>query len=408
MPFPDTLDTAQVSGQIAGYTDLPAAATFSSSGWLIGDVFVPPFVVTADIAEDGSFTVELPWTENAGWTPQGRTYDVRLDHGFQVQRGTLAVPEGTVTMDLQEAFNPDATPESGSTYSLLGHSHDTGDVDDLQTLLDAKLDVPVEPYITADDIANLVSYETLQEELALKANKAGPTLTGTVTLGSKNTATGLAFAGYLDIATAPTTGAWLVGDVVRTRIGPFRCTVAGTPGTWVPMWREQVLDRGYVAWNGDPGASVQAGTIVPVSGRSYIFRLRAFGPLISLIHMHTSTTSVGVTQAWCTLHDDNGLILNASAKSNANQATAFQTGGMKAFTFVAPQVVTPGAYYRARVWFATGTSLPTISRMCNSSTDIINPDVTGTAASTPYGWASADSGLTDLASAPDQIGNLSR
>jgi len=238
------------------------------------------------------------------------------------------------------------------------------------------------------------------------AEQAIDASTGVARLGAKNSAGNVRVAGHLDISTAPTTGTWTVGDVVLTRIGQFRCTVAGTPGTWVPMWREQALDKGYVAWNGDPGQSVQAGTIIPTGGLSFVFRLRALGALISRVQMHCSTTATGITNAWCTLHDDNGLILNGNAKSDANQNTSFNSGGMKNFTFIAPQVVTPGAFYRARVWFTTGTSLPTISRMCNSNTAIINPDVTGTAASTPYGWASADGGLTDLASAPDQIGNL--
>lgn len=460
MPFPDTLDTAQVSGQIVGYTGLPAAATFTSPDWLIGDVFVPSFTVSAVIDDEGAFTVELPWTTNSGWTPTAWTYAVRMDHGRDIFRGTLTVPENTVTMDLQDGFSPDAEVTPGQSYALVGHDHVIADVEGLQGELSLKLE--------EDDIAHLASDESVEERLEGKADvshvhlplqllhtpRPGTTwystdspfdvaLTSILDTGDRFTyplghaqeretyewngsswagpvstledipasvdaaiVHPRSFGGYMDIATAPTTGTWAVGDIVETRIGRFRCSVAGTPGTWVPLWREQAIDKGYAAWNGDPGTAVQAGTIIPTGGLSFIFRLRALKPLFSKIQMHCSTTATGVTNAWCTLHDDNGLILNANAKSNANQNTAFNSGGMKDFTFISPQAVTPGAFYRVRVWFTTGTTLPTISRMCNSNTAIINPDITGTAASTAYGWASADSGLTDLASAPDQIGNL--
>jgi hypothetical protein len=371
MPFPAGLTLVTVTCQLDAPPDGGGAGRvrFEAPYPLLGPIdgsIVPPFTVAAEIAEDGSATVELPANDDPQWTPVGWAYNVTVSPAAgPAFRGTAQFTYASATADLSDVFQPDGATEQGVTYATLAQ---------LQALADDAVELPIE----IEDVNDL------QTQLDSKQ------VAGT----------------YLDISTAPTAGTWAVGDIVDTQVGRFRCSVAGTPGTWVPMWREQALDKGYVAWNGDPGQSVQAGTIVPTGGLSFIFRLRALGPLITKVQMHCSTTASGITNAWCTLHDDSGLILNANAKSDANQNTAFNSGGMKNFTFVAPQVVTPGAFYRARVWFTTGGTLPTISRMCNSNTAIINPDITGTAASTAYGWASADGSLTDLASAPDQIGNL--
>lgn len=104
------------------------------------------------------------------------------------------------------------------------HTHTIGQVTDLGLQLDSKLNIPVEPYINASDIAHLVSDETLTESLALKANLANPTFTGTVS-GVTKSMVGL---GNVDntsdankpISTATTTAlsnkADLVGGVIPT------------------------------------------------------------------------------------------------------------------------------------------------------------------------------------------------
>jgi hypothetical protein len=58
---------------------------------------------------------------------------------------------------------------------------------------------------------------------------------GTVTTGSKNASPGIVWAARKDTAGAPTTGTWALHDVVMSTTGLHRCTVAGTPGTWVTL-----------------------------------------------------------------------------------------------------------------------------------------------------------------------------
>jgi hypothetical protein len=231
--------------------------------------------------------------------------------------------------------------------------------------------------------------------------------TGVASLGAKNGATNIRMAGYLDISTAPTTGTWTTGDVVMTRLGMVRCTAGGTPGTWALLGRFPEIDAGFTGWMYQPGDSVQAGLIIPTGGLSFIMRFRAMASTIGSLQVHLTVAPTGITNAFCSLHDDSGLVLSATAKS-ANRASDFTTGGMKTMPLGAVQTVTPGAWLRARFWWTTTTSLPTLSRACNSSSPIINPNqpTAASAASTPLRWATGDSGLTDMASAPDQISNI--
>jgi hypothetical protein len=55
---------------------------------------------------------------------------------------------------------------------------------------------------------------------------------GVAYLGAKNGAVNVGICGFLDMDGPPTTGTWAVNDLIRTRTGAYRCTVAGTPGTW--------------------------------------------------------------------------------------------------------------------------------------------------------------------------------
>ena len=57
--------------------------------------------------------------------------------------------------------------------------------------------------------------------------------TGIAAWGSKNGLTNIRLAGFKNSAGAPTTQAWLAGDVVLDSAGAWHlCTASGTPGTW--------------------------------------------------------------------------------------------------------------------------------------------------------------------------------
>lgn len=72
-----------------------------------------------------------------------------------------------------------------------------------------------------------------------KVAKSGDTMTGglvvpTVEVSGKNSLSARRLAGRKTTAGAPTTGTWAVNDEVLDSNGTlWRCTVAGTPGTWV-------------------------------------------------------------------------------------------------------------------------------------------------------------------------------
>jgi peptidoglycan/xylan/chitin deacetylase (PgdA/CDA1 family) len=59
-------------------------------------------------------------------------------------------------------------------------------------------------------------------------------VTGVAALGGKNGLSNLRFCGHRTTAGAPTTGAWLAGDLVQDAAAAWwLCTAAGSPGTWV-------------------------------------------------------------------------------------------------------------------------------------------------------------------------------
>lgn len=225
---------------------------------------------------------------------------------------------------------------------------------------------------------------------------AAPTAARTWTLPDQSGTLGLST--YQDITTAPTTGTYAVGDIVDTRVGRFRCTVAGTPGTWMWLQASTAVDHGFCGWMGDP-ADIQAGLIIASGGTPLIFRFRADQPTVSAMNLHLSSPGTLLTNAYWTLHNDAGDILGAGAKS-ADQSTNLQTGGERTMPLNVAQAVTPGAFYRARFWVTTsGGALPTVSRRCNSSNAAIN-------AGGQLWYSTAAGGLTTAAAAPDAIGTL--
>lgn len=102
--------------------------------------------------------------------------------------------------------------------------------------------------------------------LADKVAKAGDTMTGglaapTLEASGKNALSPRRNVGRKTTAAAPTTGTWAVDDEVLDSGGVlWRCTVAGTPGTWMPV-------SGTIATATQPGdnytlALADGGTVV--------------------------------------------------------------------------------------------------------------------------------------------------
>lgn len=120
MTFPAGMTFRTVVGQVTMVNEGDApAVTFWSPGWLFGDEIVRPFTVPAVLADDGTFAVSLPATDDPAYVPQPWLYRVRLVSGGREQRGTLAVPHvGSGSIDLATSIQlPDATV-AGAVYLL--------------------------------------------------------------------------------------------------------------------------------------------------------------------------------------------------------------------------------------------------------------------------------------------------
>lgn len=164
-------------------------------------------------------------------------------------------------------------------------------------------------------------------------------------------------------------------------------SIERVPGVTAAPAVPQPGDHGLAGWTFDP-AEMQGATILPTAGRLELARFRAAGSLITNI-LATVTVAGGTLTAgrnFAALYTDAGALLAATA----DQATAWGTTGLKTMALTAPQVVTPGAFYRVGV-FANGTTLPTLARAAVAfNAAALNA---GMAAPT-LRYASADTGLT--------------
>lgn len=149
------------------------------------------------------------------------------------------------------------------------------------------------------------------------------------------------------------------------------------------------VDHGSFGWTFDP-ADTQAGTILPTAGRLEVVRIRATGALITNINLHVTVAGATLTAGQClaALYTDAGTLLSATG----NQATAWQSTGMKVCALSAAQTVTPGQFYRVAL-YANGTTLPTFAR--GSSVGAVGSDLINFNQAAPtLRFSTANTGLT--------------
>jgi hypothetical protein len=311
------------------------------------------------------------------------------------------------------------------------------DVEDLQVQLDGKQ--AVGDYLTSDDIDNLVSSESLNEGLGLKLDKANPVVTDstfTVVRSAGGAARWRATGSALD--------AEFVGDVIESRranqdftgaqvnlrrmrgdgntlvgrtefgTGPYAAdgfidytTATGAAKLPATAFTGAIsgpvisaADHGLAGWT-FPADNIQAGTILPTAGLSYVVRIRAMSALITNLHIHLTVAGSVLANSFMTLHSDAGVLLGAGAVTG-DRSTDWQVGGFKTNPLVTPQAVTPGGWYKVRWWVGSATTLPTLSRGINSSAAITNVNL----AAPNFRYATADASLTTVALAPTTIGTL--
>lgn len=148
-------------------------------------------------------------------------------------------------------------------------------------------------------------------------------------------------------------------------------------------------DHGALGWSFDP-ADAQGGTIVATAGRVEVVRVRATAALVTNVNLHVTVAGGTLTANQClaALYTDAGTLLAASG----NQATAWQSTGMKACALTAPQAVTPGQWYRV-AFYANGTTLPTFARA--AALGAVGSDLINYGLSAPgLRFSTADTGRT--------------
>ncbi|GGN40131.1 hypothetical protein FHR83_007114 [Actinoplanes campanulatus] len=144
-------------------------------------------------------------------------------------------------------------------------------------------------------------------------------------------------------------------------------------------------DHGLLAWNFDP--IMTTGGVVAVGGTLYVMRIQLASPAtISNILMYVTAAGATLTanQCWAGLYDSAGNLLSATAQ----QATNWQTTGLKTMALAAPQSVPAGTCYVGV--YGTGTTLPQFTRGSNVVAAALNANLTSPA----YRWATANTGLT--------------
>lgn len=159
-------------------------------------------------------------------------------------------------------------------------------------------------------------------------------------------------------------------------------------------------DNNFAGWT-FPSDQVQAATILPTAGLSYVVRFRVMTATVSAILIHITTAGNTLTNAFATLHTDAGVYIPGAV--TADQSTLWTSGGLKTMALTTPATgLTPGAYYKVRFWVGSATTLPTFSRATNSSSAIINAGLVAP----NFKYATADAGLTTVALAPTTIGAM--
>lgn len=193
------------------------------------DVMVPQEIV-ATVGSDGELSVPIPATNDPAFSPTGWTWELRPHfHGWSAAF-SVAIPYDSpgATIDLSDLV-PVPANGTGDLYALASHLHTIANVTGLQAALDLKLvAADLDAYSTtaemqfADSLVAFtanVAYDASQQSLAAVASKNG--------LGE------LKLHGFKATPGAPASGTWAVGDLVMDSDKAFwRCSVAGTPGTW--------------------------------------------------------------------------------------------------------------------------------------------------------------------------------
>ncbi len=185
--------------------------------------------------------------------------------------------------------------------------------------------------------------------------------------------------------------AWLAGDF-RQYIGAnvtilgWRCTVGGTPGTWVEIDAASNLSlvaRGLQAETASPNSSI--GGLAIIDGTAYYIGVPLLaGTTITGAAIVVTTVGAVLTLSKVGLYDS---AMNRIAIS-ADQGTAWQSTGVQAVSFISSALISASGLYYAAV-IAKGGATPALFRT-GQSMNLVGAVNAGQA---PFG---RQTGQTDL------------
>lgn len=333
MAFPAGLTLVTVACQFDLLPSGGAAATVKlTHGQLTSPVdnsTVPYVEATGVLSASGGCTLEVPATNDPGWTPVDEPYTVVATFGSRTLRGTLLLDYQTTSVQLADLIQWDGAATAGTTYATLAQltaldeekldvtggtvtgalvvdgdvlrvDGDAGTFRQIQWSTGGLVRWSAHTNNTAEGGANagsdwrLVRYDDTGE--ALDAPIGVGRSTGAVTVGTKNGLTGIPFAGRRTSAGPPTTGAWTAGDVVQAVDGFWQCMASGTPGTWLLVAAAEGADRlsalGEFALRRDDAASY-----LPLQdGRVFLSHFTAL-TTETILSVDTRTGDQGATSA---------------------------------------------------------------------------------------------------------------
>lgn len=214
------------------------------------NVVYEPATYTATLDGLGQFSLDLPATDSPDVTPSGWLYQVHISTTTWRSTFYISLP-ATLAPSVDFADLPPAIPTSsgvdGSAYApfslvarvealeqptegpVVSVNGQTGIVTLNAASVGADAVGTVAAHIGAADPHGDRSWAAGQF-----LPRANPVATGTATLGSKNSLSGINFCGITGTYGRPTSGTWATGDCVMDSHGSiFICSAGGTPGTWV-------------------------------------------------------------------------------------------------------------------------------------------------------------------------------
>lgn len=132
MAFPAGLTLVTVTCQFDTLPDGGASGTVKfTHGQLTSstDNRTVPYVEETEELDAGSCTVQVPATNDPGWTPVDEPYEVTVTFGTRTLRGTVLLDYQSTSVNLADLVQWDGTVATGTTYATLAQLNGKIDAD---------------------------------------------------------------------------------------------------------------------------------------------------------------------------------------------------------------------------------------------------------------------------------------